>query len=523
MFSTFIEHNSTFAVKVKQQLSTLYYAQIAFGVFYFIISLIILILLFAFRKEQPISSRLATPFMGMIALLVESCLIYITQRGILVNQLKSSNNQMWESGDNDSNIIANIVTIFVNSLNLTAIFCYVIQVVRFELMKFMYKLIHKTKGNESKSDIVLKSIRISTSTSLFLLLTTLFMSFNLVYWTIWVVLRRINVIEPSTYTYIVSISYTVIIFFLSLVIATVLVFDFIITIKEKKEEKKNEPTDSTVKENLVKKSIKMKNSLSKVYDFFISLDEPLYFRVEMILYLICFVFLIVNQVIGLIGLPYRFIDEENYKTALQYDVISFIFEVLYVFTYILVFGGYALLILLIYKVKIWRKFSKNGKSKQDDGMLKNKELLLVIRNEESYESFEKFCEKEFSLENLYLHSILEKHSKIVNGETFEGLSTLLNQIFEGFIQSGATNEVNIPNSCRTKIVNLHKKYGFEKKDSDLKNVDLEEVRQAFFSLVQQVFVNLGDTFSRYSLTTEWKVFKKAIELKEHITEKANLY
>jgi hypothetical protein len=65
-------------------------------------------------------------------LIFESTLVYIVQRGILVHQLGySDSQQQWENGDTAANYFANIVAIFVNTLNLTAILSYVVQVIRY--------------------------------------------------------------------------------------------------------------------------------------------------------------------------------------------------------------------------------------------------------------------------------------------------------------------------------------------------------------------------------------------------------
>ncbi|EFC38054.1 predicted protein [Naegleria gruberi] len=83
MFTTFVEQNtSTIPASVKETVAAFYYGQIALGIFYFLTSIVILCLLIIFKNEQPISSRLITPYLGMIALIVESLLVYITQRAM---------------------------------------------------------------------------------------------------------------------------------------------------------------------------------------------------------------------------------------------------------------------------------------------------------------------------------------------------------------------------------------------------------------------------------------------------------
>nr|CAG4715528.1 unnamed protein product [Naegleria fowleri] len=566
MFSTFLEQKTlVLPPAVKEQVASLYFAQIAFGVFYFIASSVILTMLIVFRKEQPVSSRLVTPYLGMAALMIESLLVYIIQRGVLVSQLLSSDIQMWEAGDTAANVIANIVAIVVNTMNLTAILSYVMQVFRFQFMKYLYQLIAESRGDEKKSERILKALRYCTSTALFVTIVVVFAIINLCYWTLWVILRRTNAISAPTYTYIVSISYTLTAFIFSVIIIGVTVFDFIGSRKVEKERKtrastkKREPNVFYADNSTSNAKKEYTNPLLGMYRWFVSLDGPLYFRMEMILYIVSFCFLFLNQVIGLSSLSFRFESSELFQRALTVDGVSFIFEVLYVLSYLLVFGGYALLVLLNYKTKNkLRKRDKRDKRQENqqeitatqvndgDEELVNKDMSIVLDSEEGYHLFEAFCEKEFSLENIYLYTDLRSNKSITYGEDLVSLPKYLSYIYNTYIMSGATTEVNIPSKCRNSFLYLYKnvlnkqqeasenfQLDMENLDKDIKvatkntpvpmfDIDTKAVRDCFNTLNRQILVNLGDTFSRFVFSQEYITFNKAYELQQVMIDQANV-
>ncbi|EFC46803.1 predicted protein [Naegleria gruberi] len=555
MFSTFLEQKTIEMTPiVKQVVTGLYSAQIAFGIFYFVMSTIILTLLIIFRKEQPISSRLGTPYLGMIALIIESVLVYIIQRSVLVSQLYSGNSQMWEAGDTAANVIANIVAILVNTLNLTAILSYVLQVFRFQFMKYLYQLIAKTRGDEKKSERIFKMLRYTTSTALFVTIVCVFAGINLLYWTLWVILVRTGAISSAAYTYIVSISYTTTVFVFSVMIILVTIFDFVGSHKQEKERvarassKRKEPT-SEFDVNTINFKKNYTNPFKKLYTWFISLDGPLYFRMEMMLYILCFIFLFFNQVLGLSSLSFRFQSEEMFQKALVTDMVSFIFEVLYVFTYMLTFGGYALLVLANYKIKgkvrnTERASEPENRQSSNDEII-NKDMSVVLDNEEGYGLFEVFCEKEFSLENIYLFTDIKTNKSFLDSNDLERLPKFSKYIYNNYIKTNAPTEVNIPSKCRNAFLFLYKSIIKKNESYELFSVDIEAVdqdikvatknapvpvieieekvvKETFENLNRQILINLGDTFSRFVFTSEYTVFNKAHTLQQQLLEEANV-
>ncbi|EFC46548.1 hypothetical protein NAEGRDRAFT_79129 [Naegleria gruberi] len=559
MFTTFIEQNSTFISNLKDQVSALYSVQIAFGIIYASVATVILIGLIAFRKEQPVSSRLMTPYFGMVALIAESVLIYIIQRSILADQLLNSSPSVWETGDTAANIIANVVAIVVNTLNLTAILSYVIQVTRFQLMKYLYQILSSSRGNEQKSEHTINVIRFLTAPSLSNSILSAFAGVNVIYWLLWVILRRTNAIEPATYTYIVSISYTVCILVFSVLITIVAVLDFIGSTKKHLDmnTKRRTAMDHLVENpssSFKKDKKKFVGNPAKIFrDWLITLDGPLYFRMEMILYIICFIFLVLNQGIGLSSLPYRYESVDSFRKALLSDGISFIFEVLYVVSYIFVFGGYALIITLKYKYQKW-KYQQALKAAATEPQ--NEEIWIdeavdeILSSQEGTSLFETFCVKEFSCENLYLYQDLHANKEIIDGNNFKDLPRFMSFVFHNYVKVGAPSEVNLPSSSRNSFLflfrsalsqketfsssqqikldsNLLRDFEAVEKEIHTENIPIVElnatnIKDCFENLDRNVLINIGDTFSRFVYTPEYKIFKKAKELQNAMIQKANI-
>lgn len=574
MFTTFLEQKTTVnMLEVKDQVAALYFSQIVFGCIYTAIAIFLLVSLIVLRKEQPVTSRLLTPYVGLIALITESILIYIIQRGVLVNQLLGASTQMWETGDTAANVIANIVTIFVNTLNLSAILCYVLQVFRFQLMKFLYQQMSNSRGNEKNSERILKALKYSTSAALFYTIIAIFAAFNVCYWTLWVILVRTGAISSPTYSYIVSISYLVCILTFSIVICTVAIFDWILSSKKEVEVKnsRRRPTNNFSQVNSIAlasdsgenlKDPKKKNLITlptTVMNWFISLDQPLYFRMEMVIYMVCFIFQILNLIIGSSSLSFRFDSNESYKKALTLDGVSFIFEVFYVVSYLFVFGGFALIVALIYKFKRSKKKQeqlqkRKEEQKKNQEELINKEMHVLLEHEEGYKLFEAFCQKEFSLENLYLYSDLKANPEITQGQQLGGIVKFMSFLYNTYVKTGATHEVNIPSKCRNSFLYLYKNVlesrdqlistdlkqsadnyegDIELVDKDIKfatknnpiprqEIDAETVSNCFEFLLRQVMLNIGDTFSRFVFTPEYKSFQKSLEMQQTIMDKVGV-
>ncbi|EFC39539.1 predicted protein [Naegleria gruberi] len=532
LFSAFIEQvpvGITFEPYVDQFIGV-HGTQIALGSVYLICAVAVLIGLALNANKQPVKSRFTTPFLGMAALITQSSLLLIVQRSVLISSTQSNDANSYLA----SSILANIITIIVNTITLCAIMTYLYQVMRFEFLKYFYNELSLMNDKVTASRF-LHFIKHLISAKFYSIMLITFAFINLAYWTLWVILVRTNVITGPEYTQIVSISYTVAILFIGFAVCCIFSVDLIMTWYQRNLNK-NETT------NRSKESQKMKaqNILGKVFNFlfswFVEADSPLFFRAEMILFVISFIFLVIVQALGMASLNYRLLltgyTETKLaplaivRTVVTYDSVSIIFEVLHIVTYMLVYGGYSLLVLLAQRMKVW-----NGEKNEQEKV----EINQYLENPIFLKIFDSFCRKEFSLENLQLYLHLTKNSNIIEKGLAE-IIEFINNIYDDYVKSGSIREVNIPSDCRKSFASMVAKL---KNANNLELVDEKQsvsktkknslpanlsdmVVDNIKSLTDQILINLSDTFSRFFYTQEFEEYSTSSNSREELLKQSNL-
>ncbi|KAF0981460.1 hypothetical protein FDP41_012117 [Naegleria fowleri] len=554
MFSVFLHHDNSSIMEdpIRQEfLATLFIGQITVGAVYFLVSLVILIALFIFRSEQPVKSRLFTPYVGMVSLMIQSILISITQKGVLLSTVQEnvstqSSVAKWEGPLQSANILGNVVMIISNTFSITAIVFYLLQVTRFQLLKYFYYKMsmnnHESALRETKEvpklisiSMTPKMIKFMISKKFSSLLLVICLGLNLAFWTLFVILVRTETMLPITYTFIVSISYTAFILCCGLFITGVCVSDFLYSFifSSRKQQTDQEGTQVMSiaaqhtdekpkdKNGEVVKKVTQWLQVKPLRDWFATLDAPLYFRVEMILFVLCYVFLICNQLTGLYTLMNK---ESSSQQVMALDVISFVFEILYVAMYIMVFGGFALLVFLVNKLKALSKHHKIG---QEEPQQNQTELQALLDCKEGRELLEEFCKKEFSLENMLLYKEL-MHFK--TQQSLAAIHSFMRNIHTNYINAGAPIEVNIPSECRKEFMRVFQelKNATSQELKDIKNSqqsptqEIQSFEQCMNHLTQEILLNLGDTFSRLVLTPQYTQFLSVLENKNDMMKQVNL-
>nr|CAG4713777.1 unnamed protein product [Naegleria fowleri] len=642
-WTTIMQHNETNASLLGSFIHyELYvqYMEIAFGFIFASLSILVLLLLVIYRKHQPVSSRLIAPYLGMTALLIESILVSILQRALSLSS-GTSNDPSQDNSRNDSNIIValveNISLIVVNTLNLTAILSYFIQVVRFQFMKALsHKMLLNSKRNVKSMLRHIRWLRFLTSRWLFILIIAFSVIGNLVFWTLWVILRRLDIISSQVFTTVTSLSYMFIILGYSVFICFVIVIDFIRTCQQSNISFQNPSTQvennvSTPQHDTLTKSISFKRtvSLSRVKSEstiqshqthvtsacplkntelsvqqrsflrkLFHLDTPLYFRAEMMLYLVCFLFMMVQLGIGFASQFYEnhlfkvftsdggsLDSEEEFKmhnnvmvmSLLILKIFSLLSEICYTICYIAIFGGFSLFVLFKYKLKS-SKMSHSSTNKQhmnttsttigdfatsktntEEYLFEESEVLSLIRDDLGFRLFEEFSEREFSLENLYFYLELYSNQNIILGQEIHELPSFLEQLNVNYIASTAPYEVNLPSQAKQMFYDLKEFVERLKMNTliwnemnnstpsstlnsdDVLQVDslreqdtkdqpisdqVKELREqlivCFDRLVNEVFVNLGDTFYRFIQTPEYKFYMESINIKKTVSKQTNM-
>lgn len=521
LFATFLQYNisqlkgqSDF---IKLTLADYYIASIVFGIIYGVIAFTVLTLLIIFREKQPIKSRICTPYLGIVALLVECVLILIIQQSILVNEIKSNSLKSSSYDQDVSNVVnwfGGIATIVVNTLNLTAILSFLLQVTRFQLMKNLYNLLRRLKPNSDMSiqdrlksyERKIRLLKTMTSRAANNIVLVAFAFMNVLYWLLFFILKFMGVISPFAYTSVVSITYMVIILTFGVLITLVFIVDIVLTLKFDSERidvsisqsladqitKLGSVNDGKTLQNSGFSGLKRKDDNSQTiqistlirqaWRWFLRRDRPLYFRLEMVFFVVFFIFLIISQATGISTLESRFVSEEQFKKGLYADTARFAFEVVYIVFYVLAFGGFAAIVSVVnYMKHLIRQIERNkqrrmlnksaiksgislqnNKETMDDNDDYNEELYQLIHDNEGFAVFEEYCKKEWSIENLYIYLDLESFERklpyiMEDSERFlQQIYIFCVSIFEVYIKEGASLEVNIPSRTKKDFFILFK-------------------------------------------------------------------
>ena len=307
---------------------------------------------------------------------------------------------------------------------------------------------------------------------------------NILYWTLWVVLRRVatmtSISNPNTYLSIVSISYSVVILSCSAVIAFILLFDFIPsltrevnsqrTILSAQQQPKQQPkhgemtslhkdSSSHQTPKKIKKNPFIIQNLKSPFRPLWNMDRPLFFRMEMMLYLIMFVFLIIQEGLGLYVMNSRSNGDENSLMNNIFTQMQFLFEILYSLSYLMVFGGFACGVTLYYRIQKRRKQrnhseahdGNNGRRHDMNSSEDENDLLNLLADERASELFERFCAKEFSVENLYAWKYLHRCKEKLFGQDLAIITEIVLTLNDLYIQSGSDYELNIPSSLKSQF------------------------------------------------------------------------
>jgi hypothetical protein len=114
--------------------------------------------------------------------------------------------------------------------------------------------------------------------------------------------------------------------------------------------------------------------------------------------------------------------------------------------------------------------------------IKGNDLDMILQDEESRAHFRKYAESEFSVENVLCFDEIQKYKKSPSVD----MATNINVTF---LAARAPIEVNIQRKAANDILAKMKEGKIE--------VDL------FDGIIKDLMLNMSDTFSRYSVTTEY--------------------
>ncbi|EFC39371.1 predicted protein [Naegleria gruberi] len=177
----------------------------------------------------------------------------------------------------------------------------------------------------------------------------------------------------------------------------------------------------------------------------------------------------------------------------EYQNVGGIFNTILCFVFLTMNGGGVVLIEIYKRIR----YAKSQKTNSAD------DLENILKNEDLFNLFREYSEKEFSLENIEFYSVMLKLKvqKVVSEKE-------LDEIDDTFIKNYSKYEVNLPSSCKREFYKL-------------KEQAQEKTHQVEYSALWQVFgndlvLNMMDTFRRLQETSNYSQWESVSKYQKHI-------
>ncbi|KAL9645318.1 hypothetical protein ABK040_002517 [Willaertia magna] len=527
-FLTFLESNS------KSNNTSI--AQLVLSSIYLLIIILIFILLIIFRKDPIVKSRYITPFIGLTAIFIDSLFSGIIANAIF-QQTKIFNtlSSITITTSNASDIVGNVAIIISSIMTLIAIACYFIESCRYLIIRYLYEILNNNlKDNNDtnqllNSNVEKKPLLKILSSKLIYVISALVISISIIiYYVIFVILRRFNVISSTAFTSVTSIAFFVLIILFSLAIISIYIIDIYFTMKYKQfsnemidlikimeSDEQNSSTSSLSTNNTTSKKNKketINNYQNNLINFFYY-NDSLLFRSEACIYFIGLIFFIIS-----FGIGFYLLSKELLKEQQQLSEVILAFDLIRTISWIMLFGGYITMIILFKKLKNLvfknKKLNNNLDSGNDNssGSEENEEFnfSFILKKREVFKLFKQFAKQEFSLENIYAFIDLE-NLKELNKQSHENKQDTNNNnnIWEEaekfkskYLITNATIELNVSFELKKQVNN----YLNERK----------EMNNLIECIENALSINLGDTYSRFIETDEYQIIDKCNEMKEKL-------
>ncbi|KAL9644628.1 hypothetical protein ABK040_015367 [Willaertia magna] len=477
-------------------------AQIVLSSIYLIIIILIFIGLLVFRKEPIVKSRFLTPYIGLLALFIDNLFSGIISNAIF-QQTKIYSTSTTQSA---ADILGNVAVIISTMMTLIAIGTYLIEIIRYLLVRYLYELLNENPKIEKKPLLKLFTSKLIYIISCFTIGIPV-----IIYFVIFVILRRFDVISAIAFSSITTITFFVLIILFSVVIFTVFGIDIYFTTKYKQFTneltemmKKNVTTETDNNNNKKFKKFNHKNYQNILQNFFVYNDNLL-FRSEACIFLFGLIFFIISFCIG-----FSLLAKEGQKDRQQLSEVILAFDLIRNVLWITLFGGYIVCAILYKKVKSVinqkstattnKKTTKEEENKNEDDITGS--LTLILKQNDIFSLFKQYAKQEFSLENVYAFADLEYIKDLQKKNKEDEIWKELDDFKLKYLEANTNMELNVSSELK-KSVNKNLK---ERKE--LKNL-LEDIESA-------IVINLGDTYSRFIETEEYLLLERINELKEQI-------
>jgi hypothetical protein len=429
------------------------------------------VILFTVFKKQPVSSRHVAPYLGLTYIIFNS-LLSIIFKLLLYTNVMTSDFELY-------------FWFFLIALQQAAAMAYVVQTVRYYIMRGMYHNI----GEDVQTHLrVLKRI---TSKKLFLAIVFVYGVFAWVYSTIWTLLFLLKQVDATTLTRGREFVFLAFNIAMVLVVFAAVLYDLIWTNR---------------------RVLFVKCAWG---DYF-TIYDPLRFRIEGGLLITAWIFLYFSSVFSYFVQP----STNPYGLA----VGSVILYALGTFLYILAFGGLACIYALIFVIRDRHKL-KSLKVGNLSTLTGEQKLYKVLLDEpDGFNLISMYCKHELSAENLRawvdLNKVIPKWATSSEQERVAAL----HKIYERYIKPDAELEINIQNAVRNAFLLLIGKGSFIANNNPVRKeglTDSEMQLEVLMELNKSVVENLADTFARLEETKNFKVYWVTLLEREKIEDKSN--
>jgi hypothetical protein len=475
-FSAFILHKG----KCPEKTPGMSISGIVFNTAYIALCVPILIALFITRNTQPVRSRFIAPFVGIIAILVDSIL-----QGWINNSLALA--EQWSAMD----AFSYVIMLTANPLAVSALFVFLWQQIRFVLFQNIYYLMGSSASLHKKIMIL---CRIITSKLIFCLTTLTIAGFVMCYFAalVAVAATRKTGIQTDRVITAQAVSFASFILVIALGIALMLMVDVFMSFRRSKETVSGDSGADVIQVNQKKGIAVIAKNLT---------DDALYFRFEACLILLAVLIMFILYPIGIASV----VKESPAKSGLS--IVRLLIEFIFMFVKIVSFGGFVCGIAVKNYLKPQEQNIMDRIQQEDPEMnVGDDKILSVLRNEAGYRMVSNYCRIEFSLENLLLWKELEElraNNLIMSTSERRAALQLIDELY---IQRNSEREFNCGNSVKKMFhVALHSK--------EPSVVDTEE---AFAALYGACMHNIADTFTRLTSTQPYNQFMKGREMEQEL-------
>jgi hypothetical protein len=463
-----------------------------FHILFIAVIICLFVLLVIYRNEEPLRSRLFGPHICLLAILIES-ILQVIRHGL------------WFANSPSVKAINSIgfaILVISNPLEILSLFVYLIQEVRYALMRNIYQVMDREKETSRTFQIKFRLIKLFISKWIFYISIVVFYCLILMYYlgfSIGAGVLQKSLSEKATNrtTIAGSVSYLITLLILALCLITVFIWNNIIMVfKTESIRKQKIAANPAPAEQHRSKQNPLKN-LVVLKEHFLSSD-PLYFRLNSVLMMCCVLIGVTSFATGIAS---------QYVVNTQYAWLAL--DLIYTILRIITFAGF---ILGIQIFVIGKKRTGAAIMNVDDNSETTMQVIVEIINHK-YGSllFEQYCRDEFSIENyLLIRELLDLHDKWGIMSVTEH-QQMIQLIFTTYIKRGSPKEVNIASSVYKQCDNLN---------TNCKTMSAVEQLKILKKLANSVFVNLGDTFSRFIDTQEWKNFKSSERLERELQDVA---